>query len=47
VTNKGPYYPRSAPFLGDGKKRFVAVEGSRQTLRRRMWGSEAIIDEIV
>jgi hypothetical protein len=47
MGKKGSYYCKTAPFLCQGKKQFVAVEDSRQTVRRRMCHSKAIVDEMV
>jgi hypothetical protein len=47
VVQRNSYYLKSAPFQCQGKKQFVAVEDSRQTVRRRIWRSKAIVDKTV
>ncbi|MCE9530372.1 MAG: hypothetical protein K8T89_04455 [Planctomycetes bacterium] len=47
MPQKAAYYHKCAPFLCEGKKQFVAVEDSRQTVRRRVFHSNAIVDEVV
>ena len=42
-----PYFRATNPFVCQGKKQFVTVDDEHQTVRRRIWSSGAILDEIV
>ena len=47
ARNQRGYCRATAPFDCQGKKQFVTVDDHRQTVRRRIWGSKAVVEETV
>ena len=49
MTSKieNPNYRSTGPFTYRDEKQFVAVEDDRQTIRRRVWETKAIIEEAI
>jgi hypothetical protein len=47
MAKRQPYRCKTEPFLCEGKKQFVAVEGNwgSDVVRRRIWHSNAVVDE--